>query len=163
METLLKSAFPRHRIYNASDKDDKEREFIIQLCIKIENILMYVVRNDNNEQFFKKYELKHSNTRIGFLFFNKDDYMFFPDYTYYQQTKQIGNKSMVLTLKRFVNGEANKCCVCYDEFEIKNLVFCGQCGLQICKKCLFSYVSKANGDVVCPVCKTFVFAKVQHQ
>ena len=98
MEALLKTTFPKHRIYDATNKNDKEREFIIQLCIKIESVIMYVVRNEMNEQFFKKYESKHSNTRIGLLFFNKDDYIYFPDDTYCTQSKETDKNILKVRL-----------------------------------------------------------------
>ena len=158
METLLKSTFPEYRIYDASKKTDKEREFAVQLCIQIPSILMFVIRNKKNEKFFKKYEKKHVEKKIGILFYNKDDYVFFRD----AEHVNSDYKGVVLFLRNFLKKE-NECCICYEGYdsEKRNLLICDKCGNCECRRCVFAYLEKTNeNDMNCPVCKNFVLASI---
>ena len=160
MKTILKTTFPKHRIYDASNKTEKEIDQVIQLCIKIHSILMFIIRNKNNEQFLVKYEKLHNESRIGYMFFNKDDYLYFP-----YDNKNRCQTGMIFFLRNFLCGTDNECCICYEKFngKIKNLSSCEKCGCSICTRCIFSYLDKVQvHEMKCPICKSFVFATVMH-
>ncbi len=155
MESLLRANFPTYKIYNASNKTDKHREQTIQLCMKEHNILMYVVRNKKNDQFFKKYEKLHYDKKLQLLFFNKDDYI------YFRENPNADYKGLMIFLKHRLNMGDNECCICYETFQNNNLIICQKCGSSVCRKCILLYLAKSNKqNMDCPVCKSCVLACV---
>ena len=161
MEGLLKSTFPTHKILDASDKSNKERDVIIQLCIRIPTIIMFVAKNHNNKQFFKRYEKKHNTKNIHYIFFNKDDYIYMKS----DQVDKQGSKGIVIFLRNYLNKNECICSICLEEFnpDGKSILICDTCGNSVCKKCVLLYLSKTEKDEMkCPVCKSSVLASIEH-
>ena len=154
IESLIKKIFPTYKIYNATDKSEQQMQKIIDICINIDNLIVFKLRNDKNSSFFKTYEEKHKLKRnIGIIFFNKDDYIYFEngnDETYNVKSFE----GCIRFLKNFIEDNCS-CCICYEEFdsEKRNTISCGKCGSSCCTKCIFN-MSSRNDNVICPMCRS---------
>ena len=59
IESLIKKIFPTYKIYNATDKSEQQMQKIIDICINIDNLIVFKLRNDKNSSFFKTFETNH--------------------------------------------------------------------------------------------------------
>ena len=107
LNSLLKIIFPSYILYNAKNKTIEENFKIENICIGIHNLIVFVIRTEQNENYFKFYE-KKSNIKndIQILFFNKDDYIYFEEMDIHE--------GMIRFLKIFINNDW-ECSVCYEK------------------------------------------------
>ena len=154
IESLIKKYFPTYKIYDASYKSDKQIKKIIEICLSVDNLIVFILRNDKNSNFFKTFETNHKlKENIGIMFFNKDNCRYFEN----KDIKEESIDGIIRYFKNFIEYN-NNCCICYEEFdcEKRNTLLCGKCGSSYCTKCLLN-IAVRNDNVVCPVCKSFVF------
>ena len=77
MEETLKTQFPNFIINNASNRNSYELLKITELCHKIDKFLVFIKRNEKNEEYFKLTEELQNVEKINVIFLNKDDIYFY--------------------------------------------------------------------------------------
>ena len=50
IESLIKKIFPTYKIYNATDKSEQHMHKIIDICINIDNLIVFKLRNDSEKR-----------------------------------------------------------------------------------------------------------------
>ena len=55
-EGLLKKHFPSYRVNNASERKWNEIDKIKDLCLEIDNLIVFIFRTSKNEDYFKSIE-----------------------------------------------------------------------------------------------------------
>ena len=153
LNSLLKNIFPSYIVYNATNKTIEENFKIENICIGIHNLIVFVIRTKQNENYFKFYE-KKSNIKndIQILFFNKDDYMYFEEMDI--------NEGMIRFLKMFINNEC-ECSIWCEKYNgfIRNLLLCRKCVHSVCNTCIKQMCSYSKqSDILCPICRSFIIA-----
>ena len=140
IEQILKTQFPNYMINNASNRYSYELEKITELCSKIDKILVFIKRNDNNEDYFKFTEEYQNTEKINVIFLNKDDIYYY----YINNEENIGKT--IMSLKRHLLKETD-CIICMEKCT-NNFISCSQCGNFTHEKC-FEQCSKK----ICSICK----------
>ena len=150
IESLLKKYIPNFKINNASSRTDKEVGKILRICYTVPNLIVFLVRTNENSSIFKYCEKeKNLNHDINLLFFNKDNYL------YFEHNTKENCENIIRFVKQYVEDEI-KCIVCYENFDedIIKLRICEKCGASTCKKCVFNmYYANDMKKVECPVCR----------
>ena len=144
MEEILKNKLPNYKITNASNRYSYEIMKIIDLCHKIDNLLIFIKRNENNEDYFKFIENQYNAEKINIIFLNKDDIY------YYDIENEDKISITIMSLKRKLLNEI-ECVICMEKCN-NNYISCSQCGNFTHDKC-FEQCSK----LVCSVCKNIRF------
>ena len=140
MEETLKTQFPNFIINNASNRNSYELLKITELCHKIDKFLVFIKRNEKNEEYFKLTEELQNVEKINVIFLNKDDIYF------YDVDDEHKIDIVVMSLKRKILNE-NECVICMEQC-VNNYISCSQCGNFTHKIC-FAQCNK----LICSVCK----------
>ena len=162
MESLLKSKFPKYKIYDATNKAEYQLDKILDLCRKIPQLIVFIQRNENNKLFLKEYEDKSINgTPITWIFFNQDKFFsFFANNDVVFNSKVDNLNWMVKSINRMVDENCgDECCVCYEKFHFDkggSLNTCEQCGSSCCIQCVSQYLDIARKELRCPVSRECV-------
>ena len=137
MEHKLKNALPNYTINNASKRSCEEIMKITELCYKKDNLLVFIERNQNNEDYFEITEFAQNTEKINLIFLNKDDVYF-----YYIENIDIA----IMSLKRKLYNETD-CVVCMEQC-IDNFYICSKCGHQIHSVCF-----EKCAEQKCSICR----------
>ena len=141
MEQILKTHLPNFNINNSSNRNIDELLRIIALCHKIDKLLVFIERNEKNNDYFKITEITQNTKKINLIFLNKDDI-----YYYYIENKDKLNIT-IMSLKRKLYNET-ECVVCMEQC-INKYYMCSRCGYQIHYICFEKCVKKC-----CSMCKS---------
>ena len=140
MEEKIKKNFPNYIINNASNRRLYELLRITELCHKMNTLLVYVERNENNDDYFRLNEQLQHVEKINVIFLNKDDiYFYYIDFT--QKIDKI-----IMSLKRKLYNE-NDCVICMEKCT-GICMSCAKCGNFVHNEC-FEKCDKQ----ICPICK----------
>lgn len=151
LKILLSENFPAYQINNATNRNSDELDKIINICHKIDSVLVFTLRTKKNEKTFRFLELFHNDRNIEVIFYFRDDYVYVKDLNDLDGTIRL--------IKKTMNNE-NECVVCYkdkfgdDNFDKKRglvkeqFIVCNQCSSQICSSCI-NKMQQMN----CPICR----------
>jgi hypothetical protein len=140
MEEILKNKLPNYKITNASNRFSYEIIKIIELCHNIDKLLVFIQRNEKNEDYFKYTEENFNTEKINIIFLNKDDIY------YYDIENEDKISITIMSLKKKLLNEID-CVICLEKC-INNYLSCSQCGNFIHQSCL-NQCSK----LICSICK----------
>ena len=151
---FLKKHFPKYRINNASERSKDELIKILSLCEVISNLIIYIRRNEKNDEFFKECEITQDIKNISTAYHCKKGDMCF--------TKKDNEnvESNILCFKRAIE-DGFECIICYKNTDME-MFYCSVCGSQCCYKCTFNMLkTKLNDNILyCPICRTGVIATI---
>ena len=71
--TLVKY-FPSYKFNDASNRNKNEMNKILELCENIDNLIVYMTRNQKNDNVFKEFA-ERVNIKIGIIFCVKTFYL----------------------------------------------------------------------------------------
>ena len=147
IEILLKKHFPKFKIYNATNKTEKEIEKIIDICMNVNNLIVYIIWNNDNDIVFEKYK-HHNIDNPHILFFNTDNYYMFG-------SKDIENlEGSIRFLKRFIEND-HICCICHQTLKEYDMFACCQiCGVAYCCECT-NKMKLNKKELLCSVCRSY--------
>ena len=143
MEQKIKNALPNFNINNSSNRSFEELMKIIGLCHKLDTILVFIERNEKNDNYFKMIETTQNSKEINLIFLNRDDI-----YHYYIENNN--NDIAIMSLKRKLYNET-ECVVCMETCNNKFYI-CSKCGHKIHVICLAKCVTH-----ICSVCRNNSF------
>ena len=151
IDIILQTTFPKYKIYDASNKKYSQIIKLIDLCNKLKNIIVYLIRNDINSKFLDVYEVTYQlNKKVNSLFFHNDDFLFFDN--------EKSPEGQVRFLKRFIEDKC-ECCICYKDFAGKynDINICEKCGYGCCLSCIYKVIDNEK-DLLCPVRRSSLVA-----
>lgn len=137
MEQKLKTMFPSLRVNNASHRNVDQLLRIVDLCHLRPDLLVFVVRNDTNQEFFTLAEEWQEAEKINIIFLNKDDIHY-----YWMENED----RVLMSLKRKLLLETD-CVVCMDPCD-SEFYMCCDCGHHIHQACM-----KQCSKDVCSICQ----------
>lgn len=78
---ILKEKFPYYKWNDASDRNHKEIHKIVSICWNIENVSIYIRKNDKNKIFFGEVLIQEISrglvvSNIDIIILNKDNYIY---------------------------------------------------------------------------------------
>ena len=152
--TLLKKHFPKYRINNASERTKYELIKLMNLCEVIPNLIIYIRRNEKNDDFFK-----FSNDIQGFKNISSAFYSKKGDMCFTTEGREIA-ESKILCFKRAIE-DSHECVICYKNTDIE-MKYCSGCGSACCNKCILTMIkTKPNDDIIyCPICRAGVICTI---
>lgn len=144
---LLKKNYPQYKINDSSNRNLFEIRKITNICINNPNIIVYLKKNNINENYFNLVECIEKsqnvidNVPIDIIIINKDNYV------YVRKNENNFIKILRCIDKNLLGNDS--CCVCM-ESKSNNLHFvsCNECQTPTCKNC----IQKLN-ELNCPCCK----------
>ncbi len=153
MEVKLKNALPTFEICDATNKNSDEITEIIKSCESMENLLVFLIRNETNGNFFEELECKKTDEncfeelecKTDVIVYNRDD-------CYYYNTENIDHT--IMSVKRKVCGDID-CVICTELCE-DNYLMCSKCGHQLHFECLQKWESR---EKICPICRNDIFLR----
>ena len=144
---LLKNNYSQYKITDSSNRDLKQIYKITEICKNNPNIMVYIKRNQINNQYFEIVEMMdringiNDPEPIETIILNKDNYV------YVKKTEQDPIKVLRCINKNLITDE--ECCVCYEKKSSnKKLFLCTTCQIPICVECTRQITNKS-----CPHCK----------
>lgn len=141
----------KYKIYDFSNKNFKQLCKCVELCQKIKNIIIYIERNLENEDFFQLHENincseNKSYFRTEIIIFHKDNYIDFTEKNYTNESDKRDKRLMIM--KNLL--ENNGCAICFEENV--SVTPCEKCITSFCFQCLEKYFKSIN-SCKCPLCK----------
>lgn len=79
---ILKEQFPSYKWNDASDRNHNEIHKIVSICWNIENVSIYIRKNEKNKIFFGEILMQEISkglvvSNIDIIILNKDNYIYF--------------------------------------------------------------------------------------
>ncbi len=141
----------KYKIYDFSNKTFEQLCKSVGLCHSMNNIIVYVQRNENNTDFFQFHEHINSNDSksyrpVQFIMYHRDNYIDFTDITYSDEDDKKRKKLMIS--KNLL--ENSSCAICFEENVTQTP--CRICTTSFCYSCLEKHM-KVNKSTNCPLCK----------
>lgn len=141
----------KYKIYDFSNHTFQQLCKCVELCQKINNIIVYIERNSENNDFFQLHEninrsesKSYINTQV--IMFHKDNYIDFIEKSYSNESDKKGKRLMIM--KNLL--ENNGCAICFEEN--LSLAPCHHCITSFCYECLKRHFKNKKG-CICPLCK----------
>ena len=144
----LKTKFPKYRLTDASNRSVQQIIRICSICNANKNIIVFLERNANNEEYFESFETE-CNREVG-----SSAYMLITYKTFLVNRTLLVNKmtnydNYILHLQRILNNE-NTCPICFDE--VVDYYYCDQCANICCLGCMATLKKK-----ICSMCRYDTF------
>ena len=149
IESFLKKHFPNYKINNASNRTMQELNKIMDICRAMPNLIVFLVRTNDNSSIFQFYEHKKKlKQSINLLFYFKENILFF------ESSSSESSEHVIRVLKQYIKNEI-KCIVCYEKFHgcERNMRICEKCGASTCRRCILHMHYHDKMKVECPVCR----------
>lgn len=134
MEEVLKETFENYYVYDYSNKNNNAIPTILRLCANNKNIIVYIKRHSENEEYFKTLEEidKHNQfydpRPILELVINSDNYVGF------REDMSIDKKIRNIR-KNLLDDDA--CAICMEKkTELRQFFICKSCTNSVCMECL---------------------------
>lgn len=173
MEQAIKTAFPLHRVFDYSSKNDKAIPIILSMCVSDPKIIVYIRKNINNQQYFNLLDQSESTRQFADprpileLVINSDNYVGFRD-----DSIDITSKIRDIGKNLIDNDE---CTICMSKQDhTLPMHICSHCSNRICMNCLGELVKSQifNGKgqkdhdtgiihFECPSCKKSIDIKLR--
>ncbi len=141
----------KYKIYDFSNKNFEQLCKSVGLCHNMNNIIVFIERNQNNADFFDFHENINSNDNkaykpVQFIMYHRDNYIDFTDTTYSDENDRKLKKLMISK-----NLLENSCCaICFEENITQTP--CMVCTTSFCFSCLEEHI-KVSKSTKCPLCK----------
>ena len=150
---FLKKHFPKYRINNASQRTKDELLKIFDLCEEIPDLIIYIKRNEKNDEFFKECEIVHNTETLTRMIYNKKVDSCFKN----EDNEMI--ESSILCFKKAIEDRIG-CVICYENSD-NMMLYCQICGSQCCIKCILKMLKSELNDIIyCPICRTGVIYNI---
>ncbi len=141
----------KYKIYDFSNRNFQQLCKSVELCHKVSNMIVYVERNSENNDFFELHENINRNesksyVTVQIVIFHKDNYIDFIEKSYSNENDKKGKRLMIM--KNLL--EHDGCAICFEENS--SLAPCQNCITSFCFQCLEKHFKNKKGSI-CPLCK----------
>lgn len=141
----------KFKIYDFSNRTFTQLCKCVELCHKMTNIIVYIERNSENDDFFQAHEDLYNNqnksyNHVQVIMFHKDNYIDFTEKNYTSENDKKGKRLMIM--KNLL--ENNGCAICFEENI--SVTPCEKCITSFCFQCLEKHF-KTTQSCKCPLCK----------
>ena len=147
---LLKEHFPTYKINDASNASIQGLLTIAKICNVRYGIIVYIKRNEKNEEYFKMAELNEKiknnvldEEEINEILISMDNYVYF-------RTSYTNDIDKIRHIRKNLIIDPH-CSICYSEKTYENPHFnCEVCNSSYCYDCIFKSFKNYK---FCPCCR----------